>query len=286
MAESQRFADLGKPRRIWAVAAIHGEVDRLRGVHAVLAARFQVGDRIVYLGNMIGRGAAVIETLDELLDFRRRVLAARCACAHDVIYLRGGQEEMWRSLLQLQFAPNPAEVLEWMLRQGAGATLAAYGGDPAQGFAAARGGAVTLTRWTQSVRAAFYAQPGHEQLFSALRRAAHVGPPDVGPPHNSPRGRMDAAPSASGPLFVCAGVDPARPFAMQGDRFWWGAAGFARLDAPFSGFARVVRGYDPAKGGAQAGDFHATLDAGCGFGGPLVCAGFDAAGQIIDSFQV
>ena len=282
MAESQRFADLGKPRRIWAVAAIHSEVDRLRGVHAALATRFRVGDRIVYLGNMIGRGAAVIETLDELLDFRRRVLAARCACAADVAYLRGGQEEMWRSLLQLQFAPNPAEVLEWMLRQGVGATLAAYGGDPAQGFAAARGGAVTLTRWTQSVRAAFYARPGHEQLFSALRRAAHVGPPD----NSSQRDSLGAAPPASGPLFVCAGVDPARPFAMQGDRFWWGAAGFARLDAPFSGFARVVRGYDPAKGGAQAGDYHATLDGGCGFGGPLVCAGFDAAGQIIDSFQV
>lgn len=286
MAESQRFVDLGKPRRIWAVGAIHAEADRLRGVHAALAARFRVGDRIVYLGNMIGRGAAAIETLDELLAFRRMVLASRCACAGDVVYLRGGQEEMWRSLLQLQFAPNPAEVLDWMLRQGAAATLAAYGGDPAQGFAAARGGAVSLTRWTQGLRAAFYAWPGHEQLFSALRRAAHVGPPHDNSLHVAGPASLDAVHPPSGPLFVCAGVDPSRPFALQGDRFWWGAAGFARMEAPFSGFARVVRGYDPAKGGASAGDFHATLDGGCGFGGPLVCAGFDAAGQIIDSFQV
>lgn len=291
LAESQRFVDLGKPRSIWAVGAIHADIDRLRGVHAALAARFRVGDRIVYLGNMIGRGAATIETLDELLAFRRMVLASRCACAGDVVYLRGGQEEMWRSLLQLQFAPNPAEVLDWMLRQGAGATLAAYGGDPAHGFAAARGGAVTLTRWTQGLRAAFYARPGHEQLFSALRRAAHVGQPHVDSPNDKLLNvggptSFGADRPLSGPLFVCAGVDPSRPFALQGDRFWWGAAGFARMAAPFSGFARVVRGYDPGKGGAQAGDFHATLDGGCGFGGPLVCAGFDAAGQIIDSFQV
>lgn len=286
MADSQRFVDLGKPRRVWAVAAIHADVGRLRGAHAALAARFRVGDRIVYLGNMIGRGAAAIETLDELLAFRRLVLATRCACADDVVYLRGGQEEMWRSLLQLQFAPNPAEVLDWMLRQGVGATLAAYGGDPAHGFAAARGGAVTLTRWTQSLRAAFYARPGHEQLFSALRRAAHVGPPHANLSHAESPESPDVGAPLSGPLFVCAGVDPSRPFALQGDRFWWGAAGFVRMEAPFSGFARVVRGYDPAKGGAQAGDFHATLDGGCGFGGPLVCAGFDSMGQIIDSFQV
>lgn len=291
MAESQRFADLGKPRRIWAVAAIHAEADRLRGVHDVLATRFRVGDRVVYLGNMIGRGAAVIETVDELLAFRRRVLATRGVCSGDVAYLRGGQEEMWRSLLQLQFAPNPAEVLDWMLRQGVGATLAAYGGEPAHGFAAARGGAVALTRWTQTLRAAFYAQPGHEQLFNALRRAAHVGPGPAGaaglsaakPSEASASG---AAHTSNGPLFVSAGVDPARPFALQGDRFWWGAAGFARMDAPFGGFTRVVRGYDPTKAGAAAGDFHATLDAGCGFGGPLVCAAFDGTGQLIDSFQV
>jgi hypothetical protein len=278
MAESQRFADLGKPRRIWAVAAVHADLDRLHGAHAALAARFRVGDRVVYLGNMIGRGPAAVETLDELLDFRRRVLATRGVLADDVVYLRGGQEEIWRKLLQLQFAPNPVEVLEWMLRQGADATLAAYGGVAEQGFAAARGGAVAITRWTQTLRAAFYARPGHEALFNNLRRAAYVGAPD--------RDASCVAVPPNGPLFVHAGVDPTRPFAMQGDRFWWGGGAFARIDQSFSGFTRVVRGYDPLKGGAKVGEFAATLDGGCGFGGPLICAGFDASGELIDSFQI
>lgn len=278
MPESQRYADLGKPRRVWAVAAVRADVARLNGVHAALADRFRVGDRIVYLGDMIGHGDAVIETIDAVLAFRRWILAHRGAIPGDVAFLRGGQEEIWRGLLQLHFAPNPSEVLDWTLQNGARPVLAAYGGDEAQGFAAARGGAVALTRWTRTLRAAFYAQPGHEILFNTLRRAAHVGKP-VETPINH------ASPTA-GPLFVNAGADPSRPFTAQGDRFWWGGGAFHRIQSPFSGFARVVRGCDPAKGGPRVEQYAVTLDAGCGFGGPLVCAGFDCFGELIDSFQV
>ena len=38
----------------------------------------------------------------------------------DIVYLRGQQEEMWHRMLQIQFAPNPKEVLPWMLQQGVG----------------------------------------------------------------------------------------------------------------------------------------------------------------------
>lgn len=273
MADSQRFADLGRPRRVWAVAAIHADIDRLAAAHAELVLRFRVGDRLVYLGNLVGYGAAAATTLDALLTFRRRLLAAPGVRAEDVVYLRGRQEEMWRKLLQLHFAPNPAEVLDWMLGQGVGPTLAAYGGVPEHGFAACRGGAVALSRWTQGLRAAFYAHPGHESLFNALKRAAYVGAP--GDPDLS-----------GGLLFVHAGVDLSAPFDRQNDSFWWGAPGFAGLDRPFCGFSRIVRGFDPQRGGAQVGDYAVTLDAGCGAGGPLVCAAFTADGDLADSFQI
>src|SRR5271165_1084784 len=48
---------------------------------------------------------AVLTTLDELLDFRRRVLGRGGGAACDVAFLRGSQEEVWQKLLQLQFAP-------------------------------------------------------------------------------------------------------------------------------------------------------------------------------------
>ena len=61
---------------------------------------------------------------------------------------------MWQKMLQLQFAPNPQDVLRWMLAQGVEGTLRAYGGRPEEGMAAAREGAVRLTRWTNGLREA------------------------------------------------------------------------------------------------------------------------------------
>src|SRR5207244_1969250 len=81
------------------------------------------------LGNYLGYGASVAATIDELLDFRCRALARPDAFACDVVFLRGAQEEMWQKLLQLQFAQNPGEVLEWMVREGVEATVKAFGGE-------------------------------------------------------------------------------------------------------------------------------------------------------------
>jgi hypothetical protein len=266
MAESQKFAILRKTRRIWAVGAIHGEAARLAALHDMRAGRFALpGDRIVYLGNYLGRGPDVGGTVEELLDFRRRALALPGMFAADIVYLRGGQEEMWQKLLQVQFAVNPREVLDWMLGQGLGATLAAYGLDPRRGLAAARDGTLSLSRWTAGIRGAIAARPGHRDFLSALRRAAYDEESRV--------------------LLVHAGVDPSRPLASQGDTLWWGAPGFGRWDRPFGEFDRVVRGYDPAHGGIVETPFAVTADSGCGFGGALTALCLSAQGEVVDRIE-
>ncbi|MBT5456790.1 MAG: hypothetical protein HOK82_09305, partial [Rhodospirillaceae bacterium] len=113
MADGTMFASLRKAERIWAVASIHGEAGRLRKLHTDLARRIGPNDRLVYLGNVLGHGPAVRETVDSVLSFRRLMLARPNALVHDVALLRGAQEEMWQKLLQLQFAVNPSEVLDW-----------------------------------------------------------------------------------------------------------------------------------------------------------------------------
>jgi len=261
----QRFASLVGRRRIWAVSAIHAEVRRLEAIHDTIAKRLQQHDALVYLGNMIGVGPAVAETVAELLAFRRAFIARHGAFAADLVYLRGSQEEMWQKLLELQFAPNPGEVLGWMLDHGLGPTLAAYGAEAQQGLAAARDGAVALTRWTAAVRQAVNAAPGHANLLTALRRAAFTAGNEL--------------------LFVHAGIDPSRPLTAQHDSFWWGGAGFLDLAQPYAGFRKVVRGYDRHHGGVQVTAHAVSLDRGCGSGGPLVCACFDLDGSIVDSFE-
>src|ERR1700754_2688082 len=107
--EPEKFAVLRRSRRVWALSPVHGDMPRLRALHAHIEPLFDSGDRIVYLGGYLGRGPEVAGTIDELIAFRRNILARPRIFAYDIVYLRGQQEEMWQKLLQLQFAPNPKE---------------------------------------------------------------------------------------------------------------------------------------------------------------------------------
>ena len=261
-ASRERFAQLRDARRIWAVGAIHGEAHRLARVHDLIGERFATGDRLVYLGNYLGHGDDIAATLDELLDFRRRVLGRPHGFACDVVYLRGAQEEMWQKLLQLQFAPNPGEVLAWMVQAGVEATVVAYGGDMRQGFAATRDGPRTITRWTSALRAAMNAAEGHATLFAALRHAAYT--------------------HEGGLLFVHAGVEPRRALTAQGDAFWWSSVDILELPAPYAGFGRIVRGFDRDRRGVVESPFAVSVDAGAGRGGRLQAVCLTADGQVVD----
>jgi serine/threonine protein phosphatase 1 len=129
MSVRDKFALLRRASRVWAVASIHGEAERLTRLHGEIERRFQPGDRLVYLGNAMGHGAEVRGASDELLGFRRRMLARPGMFLFDIAFLRGAQEEMWQKLLQLQFAPNPREVFGWMVEQD-GPTLSAMAARP------------------------------------------------------------------------------------------------------------------------------------------------------------
>ena len=265
MLDKAKFARLRPVNRIWAVAAIHGEAARLARLHADMEKRFAPGDALVYLGDYLGHGESICATLDELLLFRRKILARRGVMACDVVFLRGAQEEMWSKLIQIHYAFNPAEVLEWMLARGVEATLRAYGVDPARGLTRARAGAVELVRWTEELRRAMQAHPGHETLINALRRAAV-----------SDDGAL---------LFVHAGFDAGRPLSAQADALWWGGAGFDTISASIGDFAMIVRGRDSTGEGFRRTAVTTTLDGGCGFGGTLNSGCFDPAGALLDLIE-
>ena len=64
-----KFAELHQKKRIWAIAAVHGDVDKIKALHGQLANHFLPGDGLVYLGNILGRGPDVAGTLNEILHF-------------------------------------------------------------------------------------------------------------------------------------------------------------------------------------------------------------------------
>lgn len=264
-AAPAKFLCLRRSRRVWAVASIHGEAKRLMRLHDRILPRLQPGDRIVYLGNYLGLGNDVARTLDELIDFRRRFLARGHTFTCDIAYLRGAQEEMWQKLLQLQFAPDPPGLLNWMVQAGIEPTLHAYGSDLRQGLAASRDGPRTITRWTSALREAMNTTPGHTSFFAGLRHAAYTDTKRL--------------------LFVHASLDPTRPLAQQRDAFWWGRYDILEIKASIEGFRRIVRGFDRDKRGLVETEHGVSLDAGAGRGGPVLAACFDAAGTVSETAE-
>lgn len=222
------IARLSDGGRIWALGAQQGNDRALEALAGTLLQRWQRGDKLVVLGNMLGGDGDPGRTLDLMLLLRRRLMAANLAC--DVFFLRGAQEEMWHKLLSLQFAMSPLSVLDWMLARGLAATVAAYGGNVEDGRIACRGGATAIARWTVGLRRAQMARPGHAELLNSLTRAAL---------------------SANGAVLLsAAGVDATRPIDDQADAFWWNSqsdgalvAALARgADAGWTGLTRLVRG--------------------------------------------
>lgn len=264
------IATLRDTKRLWVIPAVHGMVHRLHSVADAIAARLEPGDALVFLGNLIGGAVGgetsdVAPTLDLALALRRRTLALPGARACDVVFLRGAQEEMWTKLEQLHYAQGPREVLRWMLQRGLGATIAAYGGDAAigDGERAVRDGPMAIARWTTQLRQALRARPGHAQWLAAIRRAAL-----------SEDGRL---------IAVHQGLDTTKPLDLQGDAFWWGGSTpFEAIDAPYDGIERFIRGFDRNHPGVHDQPHTLTLDAGCGFGGPLLGALLDSHGRILD----
>ncbi|MBU0799694.1 MAG: hypothetical protein KKA05_01700 [Alphaproteobacteria bacterium] len=237
-------------------------------VHDELFDRLRPGDRVVYMGNYMGYGRDTAGTIDEVLTFRRMALARPGMMPQDFIYLRGAQEELWQKLLQLHFAPNPAEVLRWMLDNGLTQTLCSYGISPHEGLAAAHEGVMALTRWTARIRELIRRRPGHDIFSMQLRRAAHT-----------------AENAAYKMLFVHAGINPDRKLEEQGDSFWWAGSRFSNIILPYEPYQKVIRGFDPSHSGLHINCVTATIDGGCGFGGNLVCAGFDSNGNIFDMVE-
>ncbi len=271
---NERFAELGAPRRIWAIAAIHGEIDRLATLHDHIAGRFSARDRIVYLGNYLSvdsrHNAAV---MDELLAFRAAVLCKSGVEPSDIVYLRGPAEEAWQRLLRLQFAPVPLQTLEKLLASGVESYLKLYGVSINDTKSMARAGSMAITRWTNQLRVLQRMAPGHEALICSMRRAALA------------QATQQSSDNPENILFVPAGYDPTRSLEDQGEALWWTSATF-RLSGRAQTYNRIVRGFDSVNCGAVLDEGAVTLDAGCGRGGPLMCGSFTPGGKLSEVIAV
>ena len=267
MADKSKLSVLKAAERIWVIAAINGDIERLSDLHDNLVTRIKPIDRVVYTGNYLGHSGDGALVLDELILFRRWFLSIpHLMNPDDIVFLRGANETMWQKLLQLQSAPDPYGVLSWMLERGLEASIKAYGGVSKAGLDATNKSKRDIALWTQSLIDVMAQKAGHFEFFSGLKHAA-----------TTENGHM---------LIVHTGLDVTREITQQSDAFWWAGRSFHDLNKPYNGFRRIIRGYDPLHAGVIEKPYSFSIDAGCGYGGKLVAICFSTDGDVLDEIQI
>ena len=224
MNNISNFVELKKSNKIWAIGSIHSNLRSFNAIKEFILKNFETNDQLIFLGNVIGLGNNSKETLTSVIDLRFNLMSKFKLKPEAIIFLRGAQEEMFSKLLQLQLAPNPTEILEWMFDHGVNKTIQSYGFSEEELKNVASSGTMNISKWTKNFNSELQKYPGHNQYFLNLKHAAYSRTKKI--------------------LFVNRGVDITRPLSAQNDCFWWGYQNFSTIQKPYKTFLRIVRGYE------------------------------------------
>ena len=223
MDNANKFLELKNPNKIWAIGSLHSSFDSFYSIKKYILSNFESGDKLIFLGNIIGFRNKSKEIITEVLKLRFKLMAKYKLKNKDIIFLRGAQEEMLSKLLQLHIAPNPTEILDWVFSHGVDQTIISYGFNPDEFRKIASQGTIQINKLTTKLNHVISSNPGHKEFFSNLKHAAFSDSMEV--------------------LFVNRGVDLSRPLSAQNDCFWWGYQNFSLINKPYNTFRRIVRGY-------------------------------------------
>ncbi|MDC3131760.1 hypothetical protein OA492_02490 [Pelagibacteraceae bacterium] len=224
MNNQSTFVELSKCSRIWAIGSIHSNLNSFNSIKKLILNNFKENDKLVVLGNVIGLGESSKEVITDIVALRFNLMSKFKLKSSDIVFLRGAQEEMFSKLLQLQIAPNPMEIINWMFEHGVNKTLESYGYNKNDVINIASSGTVAISKWTSKLNRSLLKNPGHKEYFLNLKHAAYSSSKKI--------------------LFVNRGVDITRPLSAQNDCFWWGYHNFSEIIEPYNSFIRIVRGYE------------------------------------------
>ena len=223
MNKSSNFLELKDANKIWAIGSLHSSLNSFQSIKKYILSNFESGDKLIFLGNVIGFGNRSREIITEVLELRFKLMAKYKLKNTDIVFLRGAQEEMFSKLLQLHIAPNPIEILDWIFSHGVDQTIISYNFNPDEFRKIASQGTIQINKLTTKFNNIILSNSGHKEFFSNLKHAAYTDTKDV--------------------LFVNRGVDISRPLSAQNDCFWWGYQNFSQINKPYFSFKRIVRGY-------------------------------------------
>jgi len=222
-----KFVEFQNSKKIWAIGSVHSNYESLNSIKDHLLSNFNLGDKLIFLGNVIGLGEKAKDTISSILDLRFNLMAKFKLQPDEIIFLRGAQEEMFLRLMQLQTAPNPQDIVKWMFDHGVDKTINSYGFYKDEVKSIASQGTISISKWTSKLNRTVSSIAGHKNFFSNLKHAAFSSSKKI--------------------LFVNRGVDISRPLSAQNDCFWWGYQNFSKINKPYNTFIRIVRGYQSSQ---------------------------------------
>ncbi len=267
MNSESNFVELKKSGKIWAIGSIHSNLESFKLIKKFILKSFKEDDKLIFLGNIVGLGEHSKETLNNVIELRFNLMSKFKLRPETIIFLRGAQEEMFSKLLQLQLAPNPTEILEWMFDHGVNRTIESYGFSEDEVKNIASSGTIKISKWTSKLNKILRMNPGHTEYFLNLKHAAYSYSKKI--------------------LFVNRGVDITRPLSAQNDCFWWGYQNFSKINEPYKTFSRIVRGYESS----DISELELKSRVICTlFKQPLsnkriLCGVFNDNGEILDIFE-
>ena len=223
MNKESNFIEIQNVDRIWAIGSIHSNLNAYLSIQKHILANFQKNDCLIFLGNVIGLGENAVETISNIIKLRFILMAKFSLKKEKIVFLRGSQEEMFNKVLQLQLAPNPVDIVNWIFEHGVDKTIKSYGFTKNDVLNVASSGTMNISKWTTKLNNKIINNLGHKEFFLNLKHAAYSKSKKI--------------------LFVNRGVDVTRPLSAQNDCFWWGYQNFSKIDVPYSTFIRIVRGY-------------------------------------------
>ena len=151
MNTESNFVELRDSSKIWAIGSIHSNIDSFNGIKDFILNNFEENDKLIFLGNIIGLGESSKESITSVIDLRFKLMSKFRLKPDSIIFLRGAQEEMFSKILQLQIAPNPTEIINWMFDHGVDKTLNSYGFTNNEVIDIASSGTVTISKWTSKL---------------------------------------------------------------------------------------------------------------------------------------
>jgi len=75
LSTESNFVEFENCNRIWAIGSIHSNLDSFNSIKKYIISNFGEGDKLVFLGNVIGLGNKSKETLTSIIDLRFSLLS-------------------------------------------------------------------------------------------------------------------------------------------------------------------------------------------------------------------